>query len=65
VDSELSVELLQRLADLDGGPFPAPRGASHGRLPHPQDGRYEFFLTAPPVKFRRALGSPVNPLAIK
>jgi kynurenine formamidase len=29
------------------------------------DGRYDFFLTAPPIKFRRALGSPINPLAIK
>ena len=29
------------------------------------DGRYEFFLSAPPIKFRRALGSPINPLAIK
>jgi hypothetical protein len=29
------------------------------------DGRYEFLLTAPPVKFRRAVGSPINPLAIK
>ena len=29
------------------------------------DGRYEFFLTAPPIKFRRALGSPINPLAVK
>lgn len=29
------------------------------------DGRYEFFLCAPPIKFRRALGSPINPLAIK
>ncbi|MFP5070660.1 cyclase family protein [Pseudonocardia nantongensis] len=29
------------------------------------DGRYEFFLAAPPIKFRRALGSPINPLAIK
>ncbi|MFC5949561.1 cyclase family protein [Pseudonocardia lutea] len=30
-----------------------------------EDGRYEFFLTAPPIKFSRALGSPINPLAIK
>ena len=29
------------------------------------DGRYDFFLAAPPIKFRRALGSPINPLAIK
>jgi kynurenine formamidase len=29
------------------------------------DGRYDFFLTAPPIKFRRAVGSPINPLAIK
>ena len=29
------------------------------------DGRHEFFLAAPPIKFRRALGSPINPLAIK
>lgn len=29
------------------------------------DGRYEFFCCAPPIKFRRALGSPINPLAIK
>ncbi|MEU7816064.1 cyclase family protein [Pseudonocardia sp. NPDC049154] len=30
-----------------------------------EDGRYDFFLTAPPIKFQRALGSPINPLAIK
>ncbi|NKQ52200.1 cyclase family protein [Amycolatopsis sp. K13G38] len=29
------------------------------------DGRYEFFFAAPPIKFRRGLGSPVNPLAMK
>ena len=30
-----------------------------------QDGRYDFMMTAPPIKFRRAVGSPINPLAIK
>src|SRR5687768_1912962 len=30
-----------------------------------QDGVYEFFLTAPPIKFTAAVGSPINPLAIK
>ncbi|MBC9732340.1 cyclase family protein [Nocardioides marmotae] len=30
-----------------------------------EDGRYEFFLAAPPLKFARAVGSPINPLAIK
>lgn len=30
-----------------------------------RDGRYEFFLTAPPIKFSRSFGSPINPLAIK
>lgn len=29
------------------------------------DGVWEFFLTAPPIKFTRAVGSPINPLAIK
>lgn len=29
------------------------------------DGVYEFLLSAPPIKFRRALGSPINPLAVK
>ncbi|WP_033287654.1 cyclase family protein [Amycolatopsis jejuensis] len=29
------------------------------------DGRYEFFFTAPPIKFAKAVGSPINPLAIK
>lgn len=29
------------------------------------DGRYDFFFCAPPIKFRRAVGSPINPLAIK
>jgi kynurenine formamidase len=29
------------------------------------DGSYEFFLTAPPIKFQHAVGSPINPLAIK
>ena len=30
-----------------------------------KDGRYEFFFAGPPIKFQRALGSPINPLAIK
>jgi kynurenine formamidase len=30
-----------------------------------QDGVYEFLLTAPPIKFAKAVGSPINPLAIK
>ncbi len=29
------------------------------------DGVWEFLLTAPPIKFTRAVGSPINPLAIK
>ncbi|WP_243658933.1 cyclase family protein [Tamaricihabitans halophyticus] len=29
------------------------------------DDRYEFFFCAPPIKFRGAVGSPINPLAIK
>ncbi|WP_433286093.1 cyclase family protein [Pseudonocardia sp. CA-142604] len=29
------------------------------------DGVYEFLLSTPPIKFRRALGSPINPLAVK
>lgn len=29
------------------------------------DGRYEFLFAGPPIKFRKALGSPINPLAIK
>jgi len=29
------------------------------------DGVWEFFLTAPPIKFTAAVGSPINPLAIK
>ena len=29
------------------------------------DGVYEFFFTAPPLPFTRAVGSPTNPLAIK
>jgi kynurenine formamidase len=29
------------------------------------DGVWEFFLTAPPIKFTGAVGSPINPLAIK
>ena len=29
------------------------------------DGVCEFFLTAPPIKFTNAVGSPINPLAIK
>ncbi|MHC5794800.1 cyclase family protein [Lacisediminihabitans sp. FW035] len=29
------------------------------------DGRYDFFLTAPPLPITGAVGSPVNPLAIK
>lgn len=29
------------------------------------DGRYEFFFCGPPIKFEHALGSPINPLAIK
>lgn len=30
-----------------------------------EDGRYEFFFCAPPLPFSRAVGSPVNPMAIK
>lgn len=30
-----------------------------------QDGVYEHFFCGPPIKFSRALGSPINPLAIK
>jgi kynurenine formamidase len=29
------------------------------------DGRYEFLFTAPPLPITRAVGSPINPLAIK
>lgn len=29
------------------------------------DGVYEFFFCGPPIKFQRAVGSPINPLAIK
>ncbi|WP_349899747.1 cyclase family protein [Parafrigoribacterium soli] len=29
------------------------------------DGRYEFFLTAAPIPFTNAVGSPVNPVAVK
>jgi len=29
------------------------------------DGVYEFFTAAPPIKFTNAVGSPINPLAIK
>lgn len=29
------------------------------------DGVYEFFFCGPPIKFTRAVGSPINPLAIK
>ena len=29
------------------------------------DGVYEFFFAGPPIKFTRAVGSPINPLAIK
>ncbi|GAA0608763.1 cyclase family protein [Kutzneria viridogrisea] len=29
------------------------------------DGRYEFFYAGSPLKFTRAVGSPINPLAIK
>jgi kynurenine formamidase len=30
-----------------------------------EDGVYEFFFCAPPIKFTAAVGSPINPLAIK
>lgn len=29
------------------------------------DGRYDFFLTAAPIPFTKAVGSPVNPIAVK
>jgi kynurenine formamidase len=29
------------------------------------DGVYDFLFTGPPIKFRRAVGSPINPLAVK
>jgi hypothetical protein len=30
-----------------------------------QDGAYEFLLAAQPLPFTRAVGSPVNPVAVK
>jgi kynurenine formamidase len=30
-----------------------------------EDGRYEFFLSAPPLKIQGGAGSPINPVAIK
>jgi hypothetical protein len=30
-----------------------------------RDGRWDFLFVGPPIKFTRAVGSPVNPLAIK
>jgi kynurenine formamidase len=30
-----------------------------------QDGQYDFFFCAPPLPFSRAVGSPVNPIAVK
>jgi len=30
-----------------------------------EDGQYDFFFCAPPMTFTRAVGSPVNPMAIK
>jgi hypothetical protein len=30
-----------------------------------EDGRYEFLFTAPPLPITGAVGSPINPLAIK
>ena len=30
-----------------------------------EDGVYEFFLSAQPLPFTRAVGSPVNPVAVK
>lgn len=30
-----------------------------------EDGRYDFFLSAPPLKIQGGAGSPINPLAIK
>ncbi len=30
-----------------------------------EDGQYDFFFCAPPLPFSRAVGSPVNPIAIK
>lgn len=30
-----------------------------------EDGVYEFFFCAPPLKFTKAVGSPINPLALK
>lgn len=32
---------------------------------HDRDGVYEFMFAAPPLNFPRAVGSPVNPLAVK
>ena len=29
------------------------------------DGVWEFLVAAPPIKFTAAVGSPINPLAIK
>ena len=30
-----------------------------------EDGVYEFFFTAPPLPITKAVGSPINPMAIK
>jgi hypothetical protein len=30
-----------------------------------EDGVYEFFFTAPPLPITGAVGSPINPLALK
>ena len=30
-----------------------------------EDGRYTFMLVAPPLSITRAVGSPINPLAMK
>ena len=30
-----------------------------------EDGVYEFFFAAPPLPFTRAVGSPINPVAVK
>jgi len=29
------------------------------------DGRYDFFFSAPPLRFERAVGSPTSPIAVK
>jgi len=51
---------------LEEGGYDGPRHFdAHAYRTEDADGVWEFFFTAPVLKFTKAVGAPINPLAIK